>query len=157
MESYSDILLYVNNANDSPRYGDNINRVVNTIGDIFPKSALDTFCKIFQDWSQFFFLFMMKYFIENKFVDRELEKRGVVRATSACGLLYSVYHIFEFISSWTEKKIEINPEIFFKKYLMHFLEKYRLSYWRLLTLSPYLGESLALFTLFNFFCYKINN
>ena len=28
-------LLDVNNANDSPRYGDNINRVVNTIGDIF--------------------------------------------------------------------------------------------------------------------------
>ena len=23
--------------------------------------------------------------------------------------LHSVYHIFEFISSWTEKKIEINP------------------------------------------------
>jgi hypothetical protein len=30
-----------------PRYGDNINRVVNTIGDIFAKSALDTFGKIY--------------------------------------------------------------------------------------------------------------
>ena len=40
-------LLDVNNANDSPRYGDNINRVVNTIGDIFSKSALDTFGKIY--------------------------------------------------------------------------------------------------------------
>jgi hypothetical protein len=30
-----------------PRYGDKINRVVNTIGDIFAKSALDTFGKIY--------------------------------------------------------------------------------------------------------------
>ena len=40
-------LLDVNNASDSLRYGDNINRVVNTIGNMFSKSALDTFGKIY--------------------------------------------------------------------------------------------------------------
>jgi len=32
-------LLDVNNANDPPRYGDNINRVVNMIGDIFSQKV----------------------------------------------------------------------------------------------------------------------
>jgi hypothetical protein len=31
------------------------------------------------------------FFIENKFVNRKLEKRGVVRATSACGLVIYIF------------------------------------------------------------------
>jgi len=38
-------LLDLNNANDSPKYGNNNNRVFNRIGIFFSKSAIDTFGK----------------------------------------------------------------------------------------------------------------